>query len=181
MDSEFCGELVSALDPRAYLHLLKMVNYYNYTHVVPRRKIRCGPGASISPDVSFANPERIEIGRNVSIGSRCHIWAGPSRGRIIIGDDCLFGPEVMLTSANYRFNDGSPVTKQPMDEKDIVIGRDVWLGTRTIVLPGVTIGDGAIVGAGAVVTRSVPPGAIVVGQPARVVGQRSQSSPAANP
>jgi acetyltransferase-like isoleucine patch superfamily enzyme len=92
--------VLSALDPRAYLHLVRMANYYNYTHVAPRRKIACGPGASISPDVSFSNPERIEIGRNVSIGSRCHIWAGPSKGRIVIGDDCLFGPEVMLTAAN---------------------------------------------------------------------------------
>jgi acetyltransferase-like isoleucine patch superfamily enzyme len=170
--------VLSALDPRAYLHLVRMANYYNYTHVAPRRKIVCGPGASISPDVTFNNPERIEIGRNVSIGSRCHLWAGPSKGRIVIGDDCLFGPEVMLTAANYRFNDGSPVTRQRMDEADIVIGRDVWLGARVVVLPGVTIGDGAIVGAAAVVTKPVPAGAIVVGLPAKVVGQRAPVYPA---
>jgi len=168
---------LSALDPRAYLHLVRMANYYNCTHVIPRRKIRCGAGASISPDVSFANPERIEIGKNVGIGSRCHLWAGPSHGRIVIGDDCLFGPEVMVTAANYRFNDGSPVTRQLMDEKDVIIGRDVWLGARAVVLPGVTIGDGAIIGAAAVVTRSAPAGAIVVGQPAKVVGQRAAVFP----
>ena len=169
--------LLAAIDPRAYLHLLRMVNYYNYTHVKPRRRIKCGSGAAISPDVSFANPERIEIGRNVSIGSRCHLWAGPASGRILIGDDCLFGPEVMITAADYRFNDGSPVTRQKMDEGDIIIGRDVWLGARVIVLSGVTIGDGAIVGAGAVVTKSVTAGAIVVGQPARVVGHRAPVFP----
>ena len=169
--------LLAAIDLRAYLHLLRMVNYYNYTHVKPRRRITCGSGAAISPDVSFANPERIEIGRNVSIGSRCHLWAGPASGRIVIGDDCLFGPEVMITAADYRFNDGSPVTRQRMDEGDIIIGRDVWLGARVIVLSGVTIGDGAIVGAGAVVTKSVTAGAIVVGQPARVVGRRAPVFP----
>ena len=139
--------ILSALDPRAYLHLVRMANYYNYTHVAPRRRMTCGPGASIGPDVSFANPERIIIGANVSLGSRCHIWAGPSRARIVIGNDCLMGPEVILTAANYRFNDGSPVTRQKMDEADIVLGKDVWLGARVIVLPGVTIGDGAIIGA----------------------------------
>ncbi len=169
--------ILSALDPRAYFHLIRMLNYYNYTHVVPRRKLTCGPGAAISPDVSFAHPERIAIGENVSIGSRCHLWAGPSRGRIIIGDNCLFGPEVLLTTANYRFNDGSPVTLQPMDEADIVLGKDVWLGARVIVLPGVSIGDGAIVGAGSVVTKSLPAGAIVVGQPGRVVGERAPVYP----
>ena len=165
--------VLSAFDPRAYLHLVRMANYYNHTHVAPRRKLSCGPGASISPDVPFANPERIVIGANVSLGSRCHIWAGPSRGRIVIGDDCLFGPEVMLTAANYRFNDGSPVTGQKMEEADVVLGRDVWLGARVIVLPGVTIGDGAVIGAGAVVTKSVPAGAIVVGQAGRKAGDRA--------
>jgi len=169
--------LLSAVDPRAYFHLLRMINYYNHTHVQPLRILECGSGASIGPDVSFANAERIKIGTNVSLGSRCHIWAGPSQGRIIIGDDCLFGPEVMVTAANYRFDDGSPVTKQKMDEGDVVLGKDVWLGARVIVLPGVTIGDGAIVGAGAVVTKSVPAGAIVVGQPARVVGKRAPVYP----
>lgn len=165
--------VLSALDPRAYFHLVRMANYYNHTHVIPRRKIKCGAGTAISPDVSFANPERIEIGKNVAIGSRCHLWAGPSRGRIIVGDDCLFGPEVMITAANYRFNDGTPVTRQFVDERDVVIGRDVWLGARVVILPGVTIGDGAIVGAAAVVTKSVPPGAIVVGQPAKPIGSRA--------
>ena len=154
-----------------------MVNYYNYIHVIPRRIMKCGPGAVISPDASFANPERIEIGKNVAIGSRCHIWAGPSSGKIIIGDDCLLGPEVMITAAGYRFNDGSPVTRQLMDEQDVVLGADVWLGARAIVLPGVQIGDGAIVGAGAVVTKTVAPGAIVVGQPAKPVGRRASVYP----
>ncbi len=169
--------IVSALDPRAYLHLMRMANYYNHTHVAPRRKLTCGPGAGISPDVSFANAERIAIGKNVSIGSRCHLWAGPSKGRIVIGDDCLFGPEVLLTAAGYRFNDGSPVTRQAMDEADIVLGNDVWLGARVIVLPGVSIGDGVIVGAGTVVTKSLPAGAIAVGQPGRVVGERAPVYP----
>ncbi|MGF1445230.1 MAG: acyltransferase [Pikeienuella sp.] len=164
--------LLSLIDPRAWAHLLKLVNYYNYSHVVPLRRIRRGTGVVISPDVVFSHPERIEIGDRVRIGSRCHFWAGPSHGRVIIGADALFGPEVMVTAATYRYNDGHPVTRQHMDEADVLIGRDVWLGTRAVVLPGARIGDGAIIGAGALVKSEIPPMSIAVGQPARVVGQR---------
>jgi acetyltransferase-like isoleucine patch superfamily enzyme len=164
----------SMADPRAWLHLVKIVNYYNYSHVAPKRRIRFGSKPNVSPDVVFSNPERIIIGDRVHIGSRCHLWAGPATGRIQIGDDVLFGPEVMVTAATYRYNDGGPVTDQAMDEADIVIGDDVWLATRVVVLPGARIGAGAIVAAGATVKGEVPPYAIVAGSPAKVVGSRKQ-------
>jgi len=160
------------LDPRAWLHLVKIVNYYNYTHVAPRRKIAFAGERNVSPDVVFQNPERIGIGHRVRIGSRCHLWAGPLKGRILIGDDVLFGPEVMITAASYRHDLGSPVTEQPMAEADVVIGNDVWLATRAIILPGTTIGDGSIVAAGAVVKGQFPPMSIIAGSPARVVSRR---------
>ena len=164
--------LGAALDPRAWLHAVRIVNYYNYSHVIPRRAIRTGPGCAISPNASFSNPANISIGARVSIGARCTIWGGPGRGRVVIEDDVLFGPEVLVTAANYRFNDGHPVTRQAMDEADVVIGRDAWLGARVMVMPGVTIGAGSVVGAGAVVTRDLPPLSIAAGVPARVVGTR---------
>lgn len=180
------GKLVrllrSLIDPRAWAHLVRLVNYYNYSHVAPMRQIRFGAQPNVSPDAVFSHPERIEIGDRVRIGSRCHIWAGPRDGRIRIGNDVLFGPEVMLTAATYCYNEGSPVGVQAMREDDIVIGNDVWLGTRAIVLPGISIGDGAIIAAGAVVKDDVPAMAIVAGSPARIVGQReiASSSPLAN-
>ena len=163
------------LDPRAYLHALRLVNYYNYAHAVPRRRLTLGADARISPNAVFSNPERIVLGDRVSLGARCHLWAGPGTGRIVVGDDVLFGPEVMVTAAGYRFDDGAPVTAQAMDEADIHIGDDVWLGTRAIVLPGARIGAGAIVGAGAVVRGEIPPGAVAAGVPARVVGRRASA------
>lgn len=153
--------------------MFKIVNYYNYSHVAPLRQVRLGESPNISPDAVFSNAARIEIGKRVRIGSRCHIWAGPRDGRIVIGDDVLFGPEVMLTASTYDYNHGSPVTDQPMREGDIVIGNDVWLATRAIVLPGSTIGDGAVIAAGAVVKGHIPPGSIAAGSPARIVGQRT--------
>jgi acetyltransferase-like isoleucine patch superfamily enzyme len=177
--------IASTFDPRAWAHAVKMVNYYNYTHVTPLRSVTLGPGAAISPNASFSNPDRISAGRNLSLGARCHLWAGPRAGRILIGDNVLFGPEVMVTAAGYRFDDGSPVTAQPMDEADVVIGDDVWLGTRAIVLPGARIGNGAIVAAGAVVRSDIPAFAIAAGVPAKVVGTRhipdGASGPGATP
>jgi acetyltransferase-like isoleucine patch superfamily enzyme len=166
---------LSALDPRAWLHLIKIVNYYNHTHVTPIRRVRFGAGRSVSPDVVFSNPARIIIGDRVRLGSRCHLWAGPRDGHIRIGDDVLFGPEVMVTAATYNYNDGRPVTEQTMREADVVIGDDVWIATRVVILPGAVIGNGAIVAAGAVVKGEVPPFAIVAGNPGRVVGARRPS------
>lgn len=165
----------STLDPRAWIHLIRMVNYYNYTHVAPRRRVRFGRSPNVSPDVVFSNPERIAIGDRVRIGSRCHIWAGPGNGRVIIGNDVLFGPEVMVTAATYRYNDGTPVTDQAMREDDVIIGDDVWLATRAVILPGTIVGRGAIIGAGAVVKGVIPEFSIVAGSPARIVGERTRS------
>ena len=170
--ARFVRLLLSSIDPRAFIHMFRMANYYNNSHVKPRRKVAFGNSPAISPDVIFANAERITIGDNVKIGSRTHLWAGPSTGRIIIGNDVLIGPDVMITAASYRFNDGSPVTSQLMDEGDVVIGNDVWLGTKVVIMPGVTVGDGAVIGASAVVTKDVPKFAIAVGIPARITGQR---------
>lgn len=172
------GRLIAGvLDPRAWLHLLRIVNHYNHTHVAPRRKLSLGAGAQISPTASFANAERIIAGRGLHVGAESILWAGPVQGAIRIGNDVLMGPGVLVTAANYRFNDGQPVTDQAMDEGDVVIGDDVWLGARAMVMPGVTIGDGAIVAAGAVVTKDVPSMAIVAGVPAKAVGERELKSP----
>ncbi|MCV2873765.1 acyltransferase [Defluviimonas sp. WL0050] len=162
----------SVLDPRAYAHGLKVLNYYNYSHVAELRQTKRTGTQRISPTASFANGRNISLGHGVTIGANTSIWAGPGTGRIVIEADVLIAPSVMITAATYRYNDGSPVTEQAMDEADITIGRDVWLGYGAVVLAGVTIGEYAIVGAGAVVRRDVPAFAIVAGNPAKVVGQR---------
>ena len=91
----------------------------------------------------------------------------------MLGDDVLIAPGVMMTATNYRFNDGSPITRQLLKEADIIVGSDVWIGYGAVLLPGARIGDGAIVGAGAVVRGEVPARAIVANPPAPVVGQRA--------
>lgn len=164
--------VLSVLDPRAWLHLFKIVNYYNYIHVAELRRTRRGQGLRISPTTSLVNGSNIVFGNHVRVGADVRLWAGPVRGRIVLGDDVMIGPAAMLTATNYRFNDGSPVTRQALDEADIIVGRDVWIGAGAIILAGVTIGDRAIIGAGAVVRRDVPDNAIIAGNPAQVVGSR---------
>ncbi len=166
--------LTSTFDPRAYIGALRLVNYYNYTHVAERRKLTMGPGVALAPNVSFTNAERIEIGRGSNIGSRNQIWAGDTSGRIILGEHVLTAPDVFITASDYRFNDGEPVMDMAKDEADVVIGRDVWLGAKVMVVKGVTIGEGSIVAAGAVVTRDIPPYSIAAGVPAKVVGERTR-------
>lgn len=162
----------SIVDPRAWAHLLRMVHYYNYSHVQPRRLADIGPGVRMAPNVSMANGERIKIGAYSHIGARCSLWAGNSVGRITLGHHALLGPEVFITAANYRLEPGTPIMDQPMDERDVVIGADVWLGARVVVGAGVEIGEGSVVAAHSFVTRSIPPGSIAGGNPARIIGRR---------
>lgn len=167
---EFVGSLLA---PRNWGHLLRMVHYYRYSHVEPLRQAEVGRGAAIAPTASFRQGSHIHLGTNVHLGEGTALWAGP-KSHIHLGDNALLGPDVYITTSNYQFDLGTPVRSMPREERDVYIGADVWLGARVIVLPGVRIGDGSIVGAGSIVTRDVPPGSVAVGNPARIVRQRSE-------
>ena len=177
----FLRLLGSVCDPRAWAHLVKVVNYYNYSHLQELRKAQVARSANISPTASFANGRNIEIGARATLGADCRIWAGPGSARVIIGEDALFAPDVMVTASTYRYNDGAPVTAQAMDEADIVIGPDCWIGRGAILLAGTRLGRGVIVGAHSVVRGSFPDNAVIAGAPARAVSRRqlAEAGPAA--
>lgn len=166
--------LASLVDPGTYLHAFRMLHYFHYSHVQERRKVVMGPGSGMAPNVSLRHGERLTIGRETHIGERCYLWAGPDSGRITIGNNVSLAPEVFITASDYSFKAGIPFRQQPKRERDVVIGNDVWLGTRVVVTAGVTIGDGCIVGAGAVVTKDLPPGCVAVGVPAKPIAQRAK-------
>lgn len=172
MFTKLLGLLLSILDPRSYVHAIRIIHFYGYTHVRERRRIQMGEDSRIAPNVSFRNGERITIGRDCHVGERCYLWAGDDSGRIILGDFVSLAPEVFITASDYQFVAGRPFRSQPRRERDVRIGNDVWLGARVVVTAGVSIGDGCIVGAGAVVTKDLPPGSIAVGVPARVISVR---------
>jgi acetyltransferase-like isoleucine patch superfamily enzyme len=168
------GVLRSLIDPMTYAQVIRILHFYNYAHVKPRRRLTMGPGAAIAPNVSLRNAERIFIGSGTKVGERGYLWAGDTEGRITIGKDCKFGPEVFVTASDYGLQPDKGMFEQPRNERDIVIGDGVWLGARVFVGAGVTVGDGCVVSAGSVVTRDLPPNSIAVGIPARVVRRREQ-------
>jgi acetyltransferase-like isoleucine patch superfamily enzyme len=112
----------------------------------------------------------LEIGNQTYIGDYVNIRA--AGGKITIGDHCLIANGVCIVSSNHGTNKDATIVSQPWSRGDVVIGNDVWLGAHTVVLPGVKIGQGAIVGAGAVVTKDVLPYTIVGGIPAVKIGER---------
>jgi acetyltransferase-like isoleucine patch superfamily enzyme len=114
----------------------------------------------------------ITIGRNTHIQARCNLTA--ALGGIHIGDNVQIAPNCAFYPYQHGFSDpATPIARQPITSKgDIIIEDDAWLGVGVIVMDNVTIGRGAVIGAGAVVTKDIPPLAIAVGAPAKVVGYR---------
>ena len=122
-------------------------------------------------DESFAlfPPFYTDCGKNIHIGKQVFINMGckfQDQGGIFIGDGALIGHNVVLATLNHAMQ---PERRGDMRPAPIHIGKRVWIGSNATVLPGVTIGDGAVVAAGAVVTKDVPANAVVGGVPAKVI------------
>jgi acetyltransferase-like isoleucine patch superfamily enzyme len=113
----------------------------------------------------------LTIGDHAFIGTGSEIDVALS---VTIGAHALIAPNVFITDHAHNHAAGAHLDEQGSRNAAVVIGDDAWIGTRAIILPGITIGSGAIIGAGAVVTKDVPPNAIAAGVPARVMGSRSE-------
>ncbi|MBD2461558.1 acyltransferase [Oscillatoria sp. FACHB-1407] len=125
-------------------------------------------------DIKAQRNCQIEIGESTYLGAYVCI-AGP--GSIRIGKDCLIAAQSGLFASNHTFDKlDIPIRKQEPTFKGIVIEDDCWLGTGVKVLDGVTIGKGSVIGAGAVVTKDIPPYSIAVGVPAKIVGTRTANA-----
>lgn len=107
--------------------------------------------------------KNITVGKNVFINACCHFQ---DQGGITLGDNCLVGHNVVFATLNHGF---APEERQSMLPAPIVVGRNVWVGSNSTILQGVTIGDNSIIAAGSVVTKDVPANAIVAGVPARFI------------
>lgn len=121
----------------------------------------------------FYSPQNIRLNKYVHIGNNNRFYADAeiSIGEgTIISDDCVF-----RTASHYY--DGDDLRMLPYDERvicrPIVIGKNCWIGMGTIILSGIVIGEGAVVGAGSVVTKSVPKGAVIAGNPAKIIKYRN--------
>jgi len=121
------------------------------------------------PEDSVFTYRTIWMGNDVFINRRAYF-----SGRIHIGNHVLFGPDVFITSGDHCFTEiGKYIHKQGrVVPREVNICDDVWVGAKTCILAGVTIGEGTVVGAGSVVTKDLPPYSICVGNPCRKIKDR---------
>jgi acetyltransferase-like isoleucine patch superfamily enzyme len=151
-----------------------------------RRQARLGAGFTTGYSCRFDLGGGAENGVTLTVGSNCrmgdyvHIVASES---VTIGENCLLASKIFISDTSHGVYQGegqSPPTSdpnnRPLHSRPVTIGSNVWIGENVCVLPGVSIGDGAIVNANAVVTRDVPAGSIVAGVPARVIKQWDDAS-----
>ncbi len=158
---------------------------------------RCG-SARFATGISFAGMGSMSLGNGVRIGRHCVVTAqegslvlgdrvalspgvhlSADGGSIAVGAKTAIGPGTVVRASNHKFEDRRvPIMDQGHVPGRIVIEDDVWIGANCVVTPDVVIGHGAVVGAGAVVTRDVPPFAVAGGVPARIIGWRGGKEPA---
>lgn len=122
-----------------------------------------GEGFALFPPVYADYGKNIVVGKNVFINSGCCFQ---DQGGIELGDGCLIGHQVVFATLNH---DPDPEKRANMTPAPIRLGRRVWVGSHATILSGVTVGDNAVIAAGAVVNRDVPADTVVAGVPARIV------------
>jgi acetyltransferase-like isoleucine patch superfamily enzyme len=167
--------------PSAEIHHEYMrlgANVFIGDRVVIYRDIDGGP-VELGDDVHLYGDTYVQTGQggSLKIGANTHIQPhcqfSAYKAAIRIGCDVQIAPNCGFYPYDHGIAPDDPIVKQPLQTKgDIVIADDAWLGFGVIVLSGVRIGQGAVIGAGAVVTHDVPDGAIAVGSPARIVKMR---------
>ena len=159
------------------------------------QKISLGDNVVVERGVVDTDESYIKIGNNsylsfhcilntfdgwITMGSHCTVNSYAilyGQGGLRIGNDVRIAPQVMIMPTNHIYEDPDvPIRKQGLRAKGVKIEDDVWFGVGAIVLDGVTIGKGSVIGAGAVVTRDIPPYSVAVGVPAKVVKKRGGAS-----
>lgn len=132
-------------------------------------------GVGLRVDAFGSEDVQVSFGNNIQVGDYVHVAAIQS---VVVGDDVLIASKVYISDHDHGLYAGAPVSQsRPSDiqverklaSAPVVIGRNVWIGENVCILKGVTIGCNSIIGASAVVTKSVPENSIVVGSPAKVI------------
>lgn len=171
------GDLYRGADPELEAEMTRAVvlsrrfNDSDPRDPAARREVLVELLGSVGEGTEVRPPLHCDYGSHLTIGARSFVNFGLTAldvAAITIGDDVLIGPNVQLLTPTH------PVDPVPRREKweaalPITIGDNVWIGGSVVVCPGVSIGDDSVVGAGSVVTKDVPAGVVVVGNPARVV------------
>lgn len=159
--------LISKLPHSRMLKLFNRIRVFYMSRVL---KVMTGDSiAFFEPDIYIGG------GRDVTIGASCQINENVFIQGASIGNHVMIAPNVSILSRTHHFEDTStPMILQGASEVNRpVIGNDVWIGRSAVIMPGVTIGDGCIVGAGAVVVKDIDPYSIVGGVPAKLIRKRT--------
>lgn len=125
-------------------------------------------GKKVDDSFRLFPPFYTDCGKNISVGKNVFINSGcrfQDQGGITIGDGCLIGHSVIITTLNHL---EEPSQRQAIVPKSVTIGQNVWIGANVTILPGITIGDNAIIGAGSVVVKDISANTVAVGNPCRV-------------
>jgi acetyltransferase-like isoleucine patch superfamily enzyme len=149
---------------------------FSVLHVTWPHQVRIGNRCRIEHDVYFHFDGICKSGARILIGDDCFIGAGCEFNiveRIELGNHCLIAAGSRFIDHNHGIALGEHIGSQPCSAAPISIGEHVWVGANAVILAGVEIGNGSVVGAGSVVTHSVPSNAIVAGVPARMIQFRS--------
>lgn len=132
----------------------------------------CGDAVAVYSNVYLKNPQKLNIGTNVTIQPMSYIEAS---GGVTIGSDTSIAHGVSIMSESHVTKDRkTPFKCQGMTYAPVTIGEDVWIGAKATIMSGITIGNKAVIGANSVVTKDVPDYAIVVGAPARIIKYRGE-------
>lgn len=130
----------------------------------------CGVGLELHPSLRLDHPQGIYLGDHVFINEGCVLQGF---GGLYIASHVILGPWVLVMTSMHRHRGARLLPYDEIEiQREVRIGTAVWIGTRATILPGVSIAEGCIVGAGAVVTRSFSRGSIIGGNPARLIGER---------
>lgn len=130
--------------------------------------VRIGRGSAIHLGARFDMRHNFTMGANSVINERCRL---DNRGTITIGDNVSISSEVVILTADHDVREDGFATRK----KPVKIGNRVFVGTRAMLLPGVSVGEGAVIAAGALVTKNVEAFTIVAGNPARKIGERPRT------
>ncbi len=133
---------------------------------IKSRLLFCGKDVFLKKGVMIDYPSKVSIGKGTMIGQYSHLRGG---GGIVVGEWCQISSFVNISTVNHNVNGEKYFNN--VSYKGIRLGNNVWIGTNVTVLPGISIGDNSIIGAGAVVTKNIPANTIALGVPAEIKGK----------
>jgi maltose O-acetyltransferase len=129
-----------------------------------------GEGCFYLDQIVWLNGGSIRMGERVGFNFGCYV---NGYGGLRIGDRSIFGPYTMIHTANHEMDPAQPIPDQGWESRPVRIGADCWIGMGVCILPGASIGDGCVIGAGSVVVKDLEPGSVAVGNPATAIRSRT--------